>query len=105
MNPNLCEHYLLGDGSVTCPWVSQRDARRAVRLFGGSVALAPEACLVEPLPPAPLSPLASGGTDASAPTGSSWTDPESDRWQDPACYVLRSINYWAGSPPAFETTR
>ena len=148
MNQYLCEHYPLGDGTMTCQWVSQRDARRAVRLYGGSVALAPEACLVEPLPPAPVSPLASGGktgprrsrgrgrsrpgcrvdrcswspctrrTPAAAtrsgassatyripPTGSSWADPEPDRWQEEACYVLRSLNYWGGSSALFETTR
>lgn len=148
MNQYLCEHFALGDGTMTCQWVSQRDARRAVRLYGGSVALAPEACLVEPLPPAPVSPAASGGNAAStpvslswqvpagmpggsiflvtvhppgmcgssqiggllatyriAPTGSSWTDPVSDRWQEQHCYVLRSLNYWGGSPPEFSVTR
>ena len=148
MNQYVCEHYPLGDGTMTCQWVSQRDARRAVRLYGGSVALAPEACLVEPLPPAPVSPLASGGKTGSTPvswawqipagmpggsmflvtvhppdscgsdqiggllgtyrippTGSSWADPEPDRWQEEACYVLRSLNYWGGSSALFETTR
>ena len=75
MNQYLCEHYPLGDGTMTCRWVSQRDARRAIRLYGGTVALAPETCLVEPLLRRRVSPLASGGTAVSTPVSLSWQVP------------------------------
>lgn len=69
------EEYQQGDGLMTCRWVTRNDAKRAVKLYGGKVKLAPKTCLVEPLAPALRNVAASGGVDAGTPVSLSWQVP------------------------------
>lgn len=74
MEPFIPQEGAVGDGRMSCRWVEKKDAKAAIRLYGGRVDLAPKTCLVEPLAPALRNVEATGGF-GSGPVSLTWDVP------------------------------
>ncbi len=70
-----CDYLSARPGYMDCRWVKRNDAERAVRLYGGRVALGPRTCAIEPAPPQLLDVVVSGGMAAGSPVRLDWRRP------------------------------
>lgn len=75
MEPYIPNEGALGDGRMSCRWVTKRDAKAAIKLYGGRVDLAPKLCDVEPYAPALKNVVVDGGFVEGTPVTLTWDLP------------------------------